>query len=190
MDAFYAGIDNPLSITVSGVPLQDIEISVTNGTAVRIAEWWNIRPIKVNVESVVTVTALINGKRTIVCSKTFQVKPLPNPSVRLLYHPASGVAIGFRGGTIAKNELLSATRVFAMLDDLDVQFKVLSFSLNYTDSNGNVLSEHAEGAELTARQLNILRGLAVGKSVYITNVIVVGPDYIQRKLQTLAITLK
>ena len=193
MNVFYAGIENPVSVSVPGVPAGDVEITITNATQTRTAKGWNVRPQKIGVESVITVFALFDGKKTNVGSRAFRVKPLPPPLAKLEHKNAKGEIEKFRGGTIAKNLLITATRVVAELDDddLDVKYKVLSFSLNYTDSMGNTLVEQQpQGGDLTARQLDVLKKLVKGRTVYITNVESMGQDGRQRRLPPVEIALK
>lgn len=192
MNVFYAGIDNPLSVSVPGVAAGDVDITITNGAQVKTATGWNIRPAKVGVECVITVTAVFDGKKQEVASKPFRVKPLPPPLAKLEYMNGASKE-KFKGGTIAKNLLITATRVIAELDDddLDVKYKVLSFSLNYNDSMGNTLVENQPaGQDLTKKQLDVLKGLVKGKMVYITNVEAVGPDNVKRRLPPVDIALK
>ena len=191
MNVFYAGIDNPLSVSVPGVSASNVDISITNGSAVKTAKGWNIRPAKVGTNCEISVIAKIDGRAMTVASKPFRVKPLPPPLAKLEYMDA-GTKAKFKGGTIAKNLLITATGVIAELDDddLDVRFKVLSFSLNHNDSMGNTLVETATGPEFTAKQLGIFKGLVKGKTVYITNVEAIGPDNIKRRLPPVDIALK
>jgi gliding motility-associated protein GldM len=192
MNVFYAGIDNPLSVSVPGVAASDVEISVANGTAVKIPTGWDIRPAKVGVNCVISVTAKFDGKPMAVASKEFRVKPLPPPLAKLEYLNGANKE-KHKGGTIAKNLLITATRVIAELDDddLDVKYKVLSFSLNYTDSMGNTLVEQQPaGGDLTPKQLNVFKQLVKGRNVYITNVKAMGPDNIKRDLPPVEIALK
>ena len=193
MNVFYAGIDNPLSVSVPGVSASDVDISITNATQVKTAKGWNVRPSKVGVESVVTVTALFEGKKTVVASKAFRVKPLPPPLAKLEYTNAQGVKEKYKGGTpIAKNLLVSATRVIAELDDddLDVKYKVLSFSLNSFDSMGNTLVDPATGPELSTKQMGVFKQMTKGKTVYISNVQAIGPDNIKRTLPPVEISIR
>ncbi len=193
MNVFYAGIDNPVSVSVPGVAASDVEISISNATQVRTAKGWNVRPTKVGVESVVTVYALFDGKKTNVGSRPFRVKPLPPPLAKIEHKNAQGNTEKFKGGTIAKNLLITATRVIAELDDadLDVKYQVLSFQLNYTDSMGNTLIENQpSGGEITPKQMSVFKGLNKGKTVYITNVMSKGQDGITRRLPALDIALK
>ena len=193
MNVFYAGIDNPLSVSVPGVAAGDVDISMTNGSFVKTPTGWNIKPAKVGVECIISVTAVFDGKKQEVASKPFRVKPLPPPLAKLEYMNTQGMKEKFKGGTIAKNLLVTATSVIAELDDddLDVKYKVLSFSLNYNDTMGNTLVElQPTGQDLTPKQLGILKGLVKGKSVYITSVEAVGPDNIKRRLPPVDIALK
>jgi len=190
MNVFYAGIKNPVSVSVPGVAAGDVEISVTNATQVRTSKGWDISPSKVGVESVISVVALIDGKKIPMGSKPFRVKPLPPPLAKLKFSDVSKTP--FKGGAIEKNLLVTATHVIAELDDadLDVKYTVLSFSLNYNDSMGNTLVEQATGSELTSKQTGIFRSLVRGKTVYITNTQAKGPDGITRRLPPVDIALK
>jgi gliding motility-associated protein GldM len=193
MNVFYAGIDNPLSVSVPGVAAADIDISITNGSQVKTPTGWNIRPTTVGTEAVITVTALFDGKRMEVASRGFRVKALPPPLAKLEYTNAQGVKEKYRGGTpILKNLLVSATRVIAELDDedLDVRYKVLSFTLTHFDSMGNTLVEQAQGQDLTPRQLNVFRQLTRNKNVYISNVVAMGPDNVRRNLPPVEISIR
>ena len=194
MNILYAGIDNPVSIAVSGVPQTDIDISVTNATAIRTERGWNIHPVKVDEESVVTVSALIDGKKVDIGSKSFRVKRMPSPLAKLEYIDELFGKLKFSGGTIAKNYLETATRIVVDLGNgyecLDIEYDVSSFNLVHFDSEGNTLVEISNGAELTERQLNILKNMKEGKTVYITNVKAKGPDDITRVMPPIEIVLK
>jgi gliding motility-associated protein GldM len=193
MNVFYAGISNPLSVSVPGVAAGDVDISVTNGSSSKTATGWDIAPAKVGVECTITVTALFDGKRMEVGSRNFRVKPLPPPVAKLEYINAQGHKDKFKGGAITKNLLITATRVIAELDDddLDVKYKVLSFQLTYTDSMGNTIVEpQPTGQDLTARQIKVLKELVKGRMVYIINTEAEGPDKIKRRLPAVDIALK
>ncbi|MDE6715253.1 MAG: gliding motility protein GldM, partial [Muribaculaceae bacterium] len=57
MNVLYAGIDNPISIAVPGVPSNSISATMTNGTLSRSGDHWVAKPSKVGSDAVVTVTA-------------------------------------------------------------------------------------------------------------------------------------
>ena len=47
MNVLYAGIDNPMSISVPGVHNSEVSASMTNGTLTRQGDHWVARPSKV-----------------------------------------------------------------------------------------------------------------------------------------------
>lgn len=193
MNVFYAGIKNPLSVSVPGVASRDVKIDISNAKQVQTAKGWDITPIKVGVPAVVTVYANMQGKQTMVAKKEFRVKPLPPPLAKIEYTNAQGVKEKYKGGTaIAKNLLITANRIIAELDDadLDVRYKVLSFSLNSFDSMGNTMVDMAQGSELTAKQKQVFGKLTKGKTVYVSNVKAKGPDNVERTLPPVEVKIK
>ena len=57
MNVFYAGIDNPVSIAVSGVPQQSIQATMTNGTLVKSGDHWVAHSSAIGKECTISVTA-------------------------------------------------------------------------------------------------------------------------------------
>ena len=79
MNVLYAGIENPISIAVPGIPSNAISASMTNGSLTRNGNEWSARPDKVGTEAVVTVTATVDGRRQTVATTNFRVRKLPDP---------------------------------------------------------------------------------------------------------------
>lgn len=185
MNVFYAGINNPVSIAVPGVPENSISATMTNGSLVKGANGWIARPAKVGAECVVTVTAEMDGHRTSVGSTTFRVRKLPDPLPFIAYRDAKGNANRYKGGRpFPKSMLLSAGGVDAAIDDdmLNIDYKVLSFETVFFDSMGNAIPELSNGSRFSERQLTAIRRLQRGKRFYISHVKATGPDGIQRDL--------
>ncbi|MDE6444404.1 MAG: gliding motility protein GldM, partial [Muribaculaceae bacterium] len=78
MNVLYAGIANPISISVPGVPMNAVQATMTNGTLTRNGDTWTAHPGKIGSEAVVTVTASIDGRSQTVGSMTFRVRKLPD----------------------------------------------------------------------------------------------------------------
>jgi hypothetical protein len=141
----------------------------------------------------IRVNANIDGKSTFIAEKVFRVKKLPDPLAMLEVKGAQGGTDLFKGGkAIAKNVLITANRVVAKLDDADlnVNYRVLEFSLNYFDSMGNTLVEKASGPNLTDRQKKVFREMTKAKTVYVTNTIAIGQDNLKRTLPPVEIKIK
>ena len=185
MNVLYAGIDNPMSISVPGVAPSAISASMTNGTLSRQGDKWVARPGKVGTEAVITVTANIDGRPQTVATNSFRVRKLPDPTPYIAFNDSKGNAERYKGGKpFSKTLLLQAPGIEAAIDDdlLNVTYKVLSFETVFFDSMGNAIPEVSSGASFSQRQKDSFRRLSRGKRFYISRVRAVGPDGIERDL--------
>ena len=185
MNVLYAGIDNPMSISVPGIAPSAISATMSNGTLSRHGDSWVARPGKVGTEAVVTVTANIDWRQQTVASTSFRVRKLPDPAPFITYTDAKGNHERYKGGKpFAKTLLLQAPGIEAAIDDdlLNVSYKVLSFETVFFDSMGNAIPEVSNGAQFSQRQKDSFRRLQRGKRFYISRVKAIGPDGIERDL--------
>lgn len=190
MNVLYAGIDNPISISVPGVPTSAVSASMTNGTLTRKGDSWVARPGKVGTEAVVNVTASIDGRTQSVGSTKFRVRKLPDPTPYLSYRNAQGHDDQYRGGKpFAKTLLLQSPGLEAAIDDgiLNIKFNVVSFETLFFDSMGNAIPEVSNGSKFSQRQMSQFRRLSRGKRFFITKVRAVGPDGITRDLSPIEV---
>ena len=186
MNVLYAGIDNPISISVPGVPTSAISATMTNGTLTRSGDHWIAHPNKVGEEAVVSVTAQMDGRPMTMAQTKFRVRKLPDPTPFIAYKDAQGNNATYKGGGrgLPKALLMSAPGIEAAIDDdlLNIAFKVLSFETVFFDSMGNAIPEVSNGAQFSQRQKDSFRRLSRGKRFYISRVKAVGPDGITRDL--------
>lgn len=186
MNVLYAGIDNPISISVPGVAMNGVSATMTNGTLQRSGDHWVAHPSKVGEEAVVTVNAEMDGRQMTVASTKFRVRKLPDPTPYIAYKDANGNTSHYKGGGrgLSKTFLLNAPGIEAAIDDdlLNIQFKVLSFETVFFDSMGNAIPEVSQGSQFSQRQKDSFRRLSRGKRFYISRVKAVGPDGITRDL--------
>lgn len=186
MNVLYAGIDNPISISVPGVAMNGVSATMTNGSLTRNGDHWVAHPSKVGEEAVVTVNAEMDGRQMTVASTKFRVRKLPDPTPYIAYKDANGNTSHYKGGGrgLSKTFLLNAPGIEAAIDDdlLNIQFKVLSFETVFFDSMGNAIPEVSQGSQFSQRQKDSFRRLSRGKRFYISRVKAVGPDGITRDL--------
>ena len=190
MNVMYAGIDNPLSISVPGVAAGQVSASMTNGTLSKTATGWVAKPSKVDQDAVITVTANQNGRSTTVSQTAFRVRRLPDPTPYLLCKDAAGNSVRYKGGSpISKQALLGAGGIHAAIDDglLNVEFTVKSFRIDIFDSMGNDIPEDSQTASYSERQRTAINRLQRGKKFFITRVKAVGPDGIERTLSPIEV---
>ncbi len=192
MNVLYAGIDNPISISVPGVAMNDISASMTNGTLTRQGDHWIARPQGVGKEAVLTVTANMDGRQVNVATHTFRIRKLPDPTAFIAFNDASGNPGHYKGGRpFSKALLLAAPGLQAAIDDglLDTKFNVTSFQTIFFDSMGNAMPENSDGSNFSARQKQRFQSLQRGKRFYISNIKAIGPDGVTRDLSPVEVII-
>ena len=180
MNVLYAGFQNPMSVSVPGVPANAVSVSMSGGSLVaKGAGHYIATPAAVGKDVVFTVSANDKGKTRQMAQVTFKVRKLPDPTPY--------VVVGsdrFKGGNMAKGSLVAMDALHAAIDDglLDIPFKVLSFETVFFDDMGNSIPIASEGASFSGRQKETFRRLSRNKRFYVRGVKAIGPDGIQRTL--------
>lgn len=180
MNVLYAGFQNPISISVPGVPANAISATMTSGTFSSKGNGHFVAvPSAVGKDVTIQVTARDKGQTRTMPPFTFHVRKLPDPTAYL--------ALGtnrYRGGALPKASLMGAMGIHAAIDDglLDIPFKVLSFETVFFDNMGNAVPLASAGANFSDRQREEFRKLSRNRRFYISRIKAVGPDGITRNL--------
>lgn len=180
MNVLYAAYDNPISISVPGVPTQYISASSSgNGTLTPKGNGeWIAKPTKAGQDFVITVTAQLEGRSQVVANTPFKVRLLPDPAPFIEYTDENGNVKRYKGTTgFSKAALMAAGGVKAAIDDglLNIAFQVISFETVFFDSMGNAMIELSSGSNFTDRQKDQMRRLSRGKRFYISRITARGP---------------
>ena len=181
----YAGYSNPISVSVPGVPLNKISATMTNGTLTpNGAGKYIAHPTKIGQEAVITVTSTNTGRPQTMGSFSFKVRKLPDPTPYIDIKDEQGNPSRFKGGNMYKANLVAAETIGAAIDDgiLDIGFRVVSFETVFFDNMGNAKPLASEGPNFSAAQKDQFRRLTRGRRFYISRVVAVGPDGIERTL--------
>ncbi len=180
MNVLYAGYNNPMSVSIPGVPLNKVQATMSGGTLQPVGPGKYIaRPSAVGKDVTITVSSTQTGKPQQMGQFTFHVRKLPDPTAYILVGDTR-----FRGGGLAKGSLLGASGIRAAIDDglLDIEFKVLGFEAVFFDNMGNAVPVVSNGAAFSERQKDTFRKLSRSKRFYISRISAVGPDGITRQL--------
>ena len=180
MNVLYAGYDNPISISIPGVPLSSVSASMGGGSFRSIGMGRYIaRPSTVGKDVTINVASNDNGRSRQMGKYTFHVRKLPDPTAYLQIGTTR-----FREGGLSKQSLMSINTLNAAIDDgiLDIQFRVTGFETVFFDNMGNAVPMASNGAHFSDRQRDTFRKLSRNKRFYIANITAVGPDGISRKL--------
>ncbi len=180
MNVLYAGYDNPMSVSVPGVPQNSVSMTMTGGRLVsKGAGKYVAIPTAVGHDVTFHITARDGGKVRTFPAFTFKVRKLPDPTPY--------IALGtdrFKGGNLSKASLIGSSHLSAAMDDgiLDIQFRVLGFSVVFYDNMGNAVQMASQGNNFTDRMREQFRRLSRNKRFYITEIKAKGPDGITRSL--------
>ena len=180
MNVLYAGFDNPISVSASGISSDKISVSMSGGSLSSKGNGHYIaRPSAVGQDVTFSISGMVNGKSQSMGSFTFKVRKLPDPTPFIVVGGDS-----FRGGRLAKASILGAKSVGAAIDDglLNIPFRVHSFKAVFFDRMGNAVPKPSAGANFSEDQRSTIRELRPGNRFYITEVHAVGPDGIERTL--------
>lgn len=191
MNVLYAGFENPISISVPGVPDKNISANVSNGNGTLKSNGkggFVAVPKQIGKDMEIEVMANHEGGRRQSMGKyAFRVKQLPDPMPFIEYKDNDGHMQRYRGGTgLSKRILMSTNGIVAAIDDglLNIGFKVLSFETVFYDNMGNAVPVISDGANFSSRQKEMFRRLSNGKRFYISHVKAIGPDGVERVLPT------
>lgn len=180
MNVFYRGVENPVSISVSGYSASDIAPSITNGTLARAKDGFIVKPGNA-AKSVVSVTVTNpDGSKKTLPGVEFRVKNVPDPT------PVFG-GKGVGDETIRKSELIAAAGLIARLEnfEFDLRFDVVSYTVA-TTARGQFLEQECRGPALTADAKKILSQARSGQRIYFDNIKVKGPDGRVRSIGSLS----
>lgn len=193
MNVLYAGIENPVSISVPGVPMQLVDATMTNGSLTRKGNLWEARPSNIGSEAEISVYTSIDGQRQKVGSLIFRVRKLPDPTPYLPVKDSQGNIVDYKGSPkkISKAQLMAAETLGASIDDnlLNVSYSVVSFSTTFFDSMNNAIPEVSDGNKFSNRQKEQFRRLKPGKKFFITDIKAKGPDGITRDISPMEVAL-
>jgi hypothetical protein len=176
----YAGLNNPIRITVAGVsPFLIRPRWESDGTLTRdlvdpsvfnAAFSWGGRPRKLLVD------AFINGGWKRVAEMQYRVKLVPDPVLTL-----NGKC---RGGDITRDALRCATGVVPLLENfsMEARIMVLGFGL-MVSSHGKLQRLWTTGPLLTQEMKNAIAQVEEDDIVIFNNVDILPPDGVPRRLQ-------
>ena len=178
MNVFYAGVDNPVSISAPGFTMDNIRATVDNGELVKSGTSYIARPKIVGKFANVLVEGKMDGKWRTLKSVEFRVKPIPDPVA---------MVAGKNGGYINKNVLAIQTGVDAVMDNFDfnLKFKIKSFNVS-TVVQGYTKDEKSYSDYFTPAQIKLLKGLRRNQKVYIEDIKAIGPDGSIRNLPAIS----
>ncbi len=194
MNVLYAGIENPIDISVPGVGSDKIRANMKNGTILKgkvkntkgenFPGEWKAMPANeaVGQTAQIIVSAEISGKLQPFQPMEFRIKAIPKPVAMFA---------GKTGSTsVSKSELEAQQALFAVLEgfDFDLRYNITEFRISTTEK-GFDISRDSKNNLLTADQKALIKGLTRGRKLIIENIKAMGPDRRPQDLAPIIITV-
>ena len=184
MNVFYRGVANPVAISVSGVPKENIQAEITKGRISASGDEWKVMPAAGPENELVSVSVYANmdNSRKFMGSMDFRVKDVPPPVAKIA---------GRSQGAITLTQLTSASGVDAELENFlfDLDFTVTEFTVSAVLSGGFTKSEKSSNNKFTRAQMEILSQLGSGKTLTVTDIKAIGPDGKVRSLNSIVLKI-
>lgn len=184
MNVMYGGLDNPITVSVPGVPNERVKVSCDNGQLIPkgngkyIVRAPRVGKCKVNISAQTD-----SGSVRPMGVSEFRVKRLPKP-----YASVSGVS----GGKATKAQLLASPGILCIYENFDfpAKPKVTKYKMEIV-KNGIIDQTAPKTGNLFDQQCkDKMGGLTRGSKVIITEMEAIGPDGIPVKLDDIVITVQ
>jgi gliding motility-associated protein GldM len=184
MNVMYGGLDNPIKVSVPGVPNEKVRVTCTNGQLIPTGNGeYIVRKPTVGKCTLNVAAETDSGAVRPMGSTEFRVKRLPKP-----YASVSGV----NGGKATKSQMQASPGLICVYENFEfpAQPKVTKFRVEVM-RNGIVDQTNIITGNLFDQACkNKFSGLARGNKVIISDIEAVGPDGIPVKLDPLVIAIQ
>lgn len=179
MNVFYRGLENPVEVSVPGVPTEKLEVSVSNASKSGSKGKFMVKPGS-GTKCEVSVSAELNGSKKNFGKMEFRVKNVPDPK------PYFAGVTG--AGNVQRKNLIAAQGVIAKMEnfEFDLRFDIVSYVMSAT-IKGKVVDQPARGPRVTANMKTLLGALRPGQKIYIEKIKAKGPDGTVRDLGTIVL---
>lgn len=183
MNVVYLGLDNPISVSVPGIPNERLSVSASNATLKNMGDGKYMVNVKGGKTVDVSVMATMeNGEKRNMGTMSLRVKRIPNPEPKF--------ANEVNRTTISLSELQTTRGIFADYENFEFSAvcKVTSFEMVYP-SQGMQLSINGTGNIITPDMLAVFKKLKKNERIRFENIKAVGPDGQTVKLSPLSIKI-
>ncbi len=186
MNVFYAGVDNPVSISVPGIPHENIRASIAPRGSItpRGRGTYTVRVPGDISEARINVSAIVGGTTRSMGTPTFRIRTIPDPIPTIA---------GQREGDVDRQAIVINPRIAASVPDdfdFDMDFRVASFTM-YTTISGLVWERSATGSRLSSDMIDRIERLPRGTRVVFTDIVTEpAADGVVRRLSPISVRVR
>lgn len=183
MNVMYEGVENPVSVSVPGVPNERLSVSIDNGTMRATGNGkFTVTNVRAGTATVSVMATMENGEKKNMGTIAFRVKNLPKPVAR--------IGELTEDGKMAKNLLIAQQGIRAFYEGFDFpaipnvdEFTVTAYV------RGVPVSKTIRGYLFPEDLKTMWAGLRRGDKVFFEEIKAKGPDGRARKISSICITI-
>lgn len=179
----YLGINNPLNVFYPENPIDDYKVSISQGKVQRIGDNFYANVFRKGFATVVLEVPDGNGGYKKVADETFKVKELPKPKV-VLYNK--------EGGNMPARLFKQQKGLESITSNMEVEadYKVVGYTVTYINGNGlGIFTEKVKGSYFTGKSRELIDLAQPGDIFIFDDVIVKGPDGINKTVDALVFNI-
>ena len=165
MNVLYRGVENPVDLSVPGVPRDRVRAVIDNGTIARSGDAWVVTGLRGPYAQVFAMVEQEDGTTRRIGPVAFRVKDLPAPT-------AFVGRKSFQDNGIKKAELTAQQNLIVRLDgsDFEAQFRATEFELTFQRGSSAPVQLRAHGPAFTEAMKDVFRNVRPGDKLYIENI--------------------
>ena len=177
MNVFYKGVENPVSISVPGVPADKIQASISRGSISKKGSGSYVVNIRDGREAVISVRAeMPDGSMKSMGNMTFRVKTIPSPVPYVAQKTGSA--------SVSLAQLKATNKIFARMEnfDFDLKTRIIEYTFSMSLPGGVLVEKKIRGDRLNDEVKGLIQKLKRNNKVYFENIIVAMPDGTNRPI--------
>ena len=181
MNLLYFGMENPVSIAVTGVPADKLKVSAINGSIIGSDGKYIVRPENKPYVIIEVFEETDAGELEEIGCDTFRVRRIPSPVACIGLNCNSDIYL-------TKEELLKNPEINIIWPmPVDMKFEIESFSFSCLKDQESIELQ-ANGNKFTGEMLAMIRDLPAGSKILIQNIQANCPDG-KRRLSSISVSL-
>ncbi|MCW3072602.1 MAG: hypothetical protein JWO44_2492 [Bacteroidetes bacterium] len=169
MNVMYPGLDNPVSISVPGIPTENLSVSATGGTLIATGSGkYNVKVSGGTKVDLNVFATMDNGEKKNMGTMSFRVRPIPKPKAKFWEITDSGV--------MSKSVAEAQQGLIAQYDNFvyNITAKVTSFKMIVFTASG-VLELQSTNNMLTPQMKEQLKLIRRNSRIMFEDIQAVGP---------------
>lgn len=181
MNVVYPGLENPISVSVPGIPNERLSVSATNGSLRATGSGKYTVKVAQGPKVEVTVFATMeNGEKKTMGTITLRVKKIPKPTAKFGDLTESGM--------MSKNAISVQKGLIAFYENFEYNVipKVKSFTMTIMTPNGPVDLTSNSNVFTDAMKLQLSQ-VRKNQRIMFENIRAVGPDGVEVKLSPITV---